>query len=196
LEVGLRNGTDRALVIKHGKHWLQRDLVGLDKYQLDKLENAKAELTKQNRPHDHGRLVAELPFGFWTALYNRKQEHLWHGILKHAVPHLGGTMRTRSTIANRLDSVRWFRNRVFHHERIIHHPFMRIHGEILETIGWLSDDLHRLASAFDRVPAVNAAGPSAFDHILAVTFPLPAIQGEAQCQPASADDAGVAQPSA
>jgi hypothetical protein len=169
LEVGLRNATDRAMTIKQGRLWLQQGVLQLAPWQQQAVRESLAKLGKLGRKPENGRLVAELPFGFWTSLYNRRFERAWHGILKHAFPNLRGPMRTRRTIATRLEDIRRFRNRIFHHERIIHHDFMRFRSEILDTIAWMSPELSCLTARYERVQKVYEAGPSAFvDSIAAI----------------------------
>jgi len=51
------------------------------------------------------------------------------------------------------------RNRVFHHERIIHwNDLDEQHREILELIAWMSPELHDLALALDRFVPLKSAG--------------------------------------
>lgn len=159
LEIGLRNRCDFALTMKFGTRWLEEDKVGFRDYQKARILEAQAELAKHKKGRDHGRLVAELHFGFWTSLFNKDFERAWHSILKHAFPYLPGPMRTRARVAERLASIRKFRNRVFHHERIIHQPHMRIHRDLCEAIGWLGAEYSKLADACDRVKKVYNEGP-------------------------------------
>ena len=52
-------------------------------------------------------------------------------------------IRNRNTILHRLEAIRRFRNRVFHHEPIWKKPYLqRWHGQIIETIGWVDDEGH------------------------------------------------------
>ncbi len=169
LEVGLRNATDRAMVIKYGKRWLEDNCLGMALWQRDAVTES-IEALKLKRPPDHGRIVAERAFGFWTSLYNRRFEHAWHGVLKHAFPNIKGSMRTRRTIATRLEGVRRFRNRVFHHERIIHCKPMRYRTEIINTVGWISAELADIAMNCERVQKVYDAGPTAFAARVAAMF--------------------------
>jgi len=170
-EVGLRNRCDLALTIKYGSAWLETGSFGFMEYQKNCISDARNELAKRTKPRDHGRLVAELHFGFWTSLFNREFEGRWHGVLRHAFPHLSGSMRTRATIAKRLDSIRRFRNRVFHHERILHHPFMAIHRELREAIDWMGSEFSAFCSACDQVKTAYAAGPRRMMEPLNGAFP-------------------------
>ncbi len=54
-----------------------------------------------------------------------------------------------------LTEIRRLRNRVFHHERIVHMAQLKdIHGRVLETIGWISPELLHVALLVDEFDAV------------------------------------------
>jgi len=56
--------------------------------------------------------------------------------------------------------VRHLRNRVSHHEPIWHNPRLPLqHGEVLETIRWISPELADVVGLIDRFPAIYAGGP-------------------------------------
>lgn len=58
-----------------------------------------------------------------------------------------------------LTLLRELRNRVFHHERIIHWRDLDTrHAAMLETVGWISTELRELAIVLDRFPAMRTAG--------------------------------------
>ena len=55
--------------------------------------------------------------------------------------------------------IRDLRNRVFHHERIIHWTDLDAqHAAILEVTGWISPELCAVASVLDRFTAIRQQG--------------------------------------
>jgi hypothetical protein len=92
-----------------------------------------------------GKLIAELPFGFWTLLVGNRFDGLWRRSLYKAFPHA----RVRRQIIHwRLDGVRFLRNRIAHHEPIISSNRVVYTGfsgqptialpSMLECVSWVS----------------------------------------------------------
>ncbi|MEX2607943.1 MAG: hypothetical protein WD708_11410 [Kiritimatiellia bacterium] len=69
-----------------------------------------------------GRIVAEMTFGFWTAFFDKPHAATGIGfhLVKTAFPHLERSKRDLVSVKAGWEDVRQLRNRVFHHERIIH----------------------------------------------------------------------------
>ena len=122
VEIALRNKFDRELCAKFGQRWYQDPaflaLVDvptgniLNKAQRD----AGKHLPKGIVPF-HGKVVAELTFGFWLRLTDSRLEHtLWVPALHKAFPR----PPKRSAFNQQLEKLRQLRNRVAHHEPIFH----------------------------------------------------------------------------
>jgi len=74
LEIALRNSVNRALSSRFGTpYWYDHSGV-LDRRELQAVADAKEQLTVARKPHDPGRIIAELSFGFWTSLFNVRYE--------------------------------------------------------------------------------------------------------------------------
>ena len=59
----------------------------------------------------------------------------------------------------RWDKIRLLRNRIFHHERIIHWKDLREqHKDLQETIEWVSPELKELSIKLDRFCDLYEAG--------------------------------------
>lgn len=68
-----------------------------------------------------GRLVAELTLNFWKRLYGPRYEHaLWRPTLKRTFPNPG---LARGQIAAQLEIIYQSRNRLAHHEPVLHNRF-------------------------------------------------------------------------
>lgn len=166
LEVGLRNAIDRSMVAETGSAtWY--DSVALTSWGQRQVGKAKSLITKNNRPVTPGRVIAELHFGFWTAMFEHHFEtpaarFLPKGI-KATFPHMPKSRHVRKQIKAELDTVRRLRNRVFHHERIIHLADLpQQHALIEQFLAWLNPDLAELAGLAGSFDGVYSAGIQPF----------------------------------
>ena len=168
LEVGLRNAIDGAFRAKHGAEWLTgpRALRMLD-WEIATRDQARETVGKNGHAVTHGRLVAEVPFAFWTGLLSSEYEHAWHGCIRLAFPGLPSARRKRSVPHERLHILRTFRNKVFHHQRIAHLPVADRHAEIREVLGWINPELLALLDVSDSFPQVHRRGRSAANRLVA-----------------------------
>lgn len=166
LEVGLRNSIDRSMIAETGSAtWY--DTVALTSWGLKQVGKAKASIAKSGRQVSPGRVIAELHFGFWTAMFESDLEKpdarfLPKGI-KTTFPNMPKSMHSRKAIKADLDKVRKLRNRIFHHERIIHwQDLPQQYTLILDFLGWLNSDLAELAQIVETFPRVHADGTQPF----------------------------------
>ena len=185
LEVALRNALHEAASARYGTPWWfdgGRSPVSVRGYQNHrgrggvwvhtgdawKVESAKAQLRQAGKPVQPGRIIAELTFGFWTALFNRHyvNEGLWPALLAPVFPALT-TGRTIGVVRPRLEEVRRLRNRVFHHEPVWQDADLQAkHGRILEALGWICPDTARLVRSVDRFDQVYASGAESYEAIV------------------------------
>ena len=81
LEVGLRNSMDYQLTIWfNDNNWFENEefIKIANKFQMDKISDAKANILSEKKDITFGRIIAELSFGFWTSLFDSKFEmSLW-----------------------------------------------------------------------------------------------------------------------
>jgi hypothetical protein len=160
-EVALRNAIHSAMTaLCGGQNWY--DTARLAPWGYEQVGQAKNKIAKTSKPITSGRVVAELHFGFWTSLfedhYERNTQFLPGGI-KKVFPALVKSLHNRKDIKARLETIRQLRNRVFHHERIIHWKDLPDqHAKIIETIGWISPELAEMALKLDRFSETHKAG--------------------------------------
>jgi hypothetical protein len=164
VEVALRNSLQRALEDHfHTPRWYDEAACSrlLTSTQQTQIVQAKQNLQRWNKPDSPGRVVAELTFGFWTAFFNKRfaqsgdvvrlAADVFHGAPK--------SQRDLRSLNRRLTRMRDLRNRVFHHERIIHwRDLDEQHASILEVIGWMAPELRELAEALDRYSEIRVRG--------------------------------------
>lgn len=149
LEICLRNAIYRVLSSAYGTDWYEH--MSMLSYPLpQKLASARDSIMRQGKLLTPGRVVAELSFGFWTALVGPKYEkRLWvphlhrafpnalRPVDPQALPRKKPAMLDRSGIASRLEGVRQLRNRIAHHEPILHFQLEFEYRRVLEATGWI-----------------------------------------------------------
>jgi hypothetical protein len=166
LEIALRNTIHRAASAEYGQaNWFDLANVLQHHHERDAISKAKATLSQQNKPLDASRIVAEVNFGFWTSLLDRRYEQtLWPRLLKPAFPHMPRQLRTRANLSKQFHRVRQLRNRVFHHEPIWHwHDLAQQHNEILKAIFWIEPAAQDFVRMLDRFPSIHAQGSAQMD---------------------------------
>jgi hypothetical protein len=158
-EIALRNRVHGALAEHFGtEHWFDHGIL-LD-WQEETLQEAKRELTLHRKPHEPGRIVAELSFGFWSSMFNSPyEEPIWYSdgavALERVFPHVPRAIRTRRKISRRIERIRRLRNRVFHYEPIWNKQDLgQRHQQIIEALHWISPEKGRMVALSDRFEAV------------------------------------------
>lgn len=161
-EIALRNAVHRELSARCGTDaWYDSPLARLTGWQQDKVTEAKDALRKRRRPLTSGRIVAELTFGFWTGFFNNCHARTGIGsyLSKSAFPHAPPAEQYQSKLDKRWLEIRDLRNRVFHHERILHWKDLDArHQAILEIISWMSPQLRDFACTLDRFTSIRKDG--------------------------------------
>lgn len=159
-EVSLRNSIHQSLTSKiNSKSWY--DSLPLPKWQHEQIVKAKEKLRKQRKPETPGRIVAELTFGFWLCFFT--SPHMTSGLAYHLAktcfPHAQKSERNINKLAAKWQKVRKLRNRVFHHERILHwNDLDAQHTSMLQLTGWMNPELEQLSSMLDRFTLVRTDG--------------------------------------
>ncbi len=147
LEVALRNEINGILSNGIGPGWFLHDNA-LNHPHDHQLEDARDRMKKQGKrspsPDD---IVAMLPLGFWVGILRadyEKEQQYWRKYLHKGFRHRPAKF-DRKKLFNRYDDIRHFRNRVFHHDRILHlDPACKL-SECLEAIGWINPTAQRWA---------------------------------------------------
>ena len=121
LEIAIRNAFHHSLSDRYGEWWFDQLGVITDVFQRQKIADAQIQLVKEGKPLTPGRVVASLAFGFWTScLGARYEDTLWRrGGLSAAFAAVGAKPK-RNTVNRQLTPIRLLRNRIAHHEPILH----------------------------------------------------------------------------
>lgn len=103
LEVTYRNSLDAALKSYTGTDRWYDDQTLLLPNEWDKVQNVKSLLVWQGKSIDPGRVIAELSFGFWVALYSSPYAaRLVHSTLRSVFPYAPKHLRKQQVIVDRL----------------------------------------------------------------------------------------------
>lgn len=159
-EISLRNALHESLKSRAGTDtWY--NTLSLPLWQNNQVADAKDRLSRAGKSLNSGRVVAELTFGFWVGFFTGP--HMTSGLTYHiartAFAHAPRSERDVSKLRANWQKVRDLRNRVFHHERILHwHDLEPQHDKMLQLIGWMNPELEQLAHMLDRFTQVRQDG--------------------------------------
>ena len=162
-EVGLRNAIHIELSRLNGrKDWYDSPSFPMTSWAQSEVANAKAKICGAKKIVTPGRVISEMTFGFWTSLFESHYEQRTHFLpsgIKGVFPYLPKSLHNRKDRKADLEEIRQLRNRVFHHERIIHWKDLDSrHQQIHDVLGWLNPSLRHMAQAVDRFTELRSAG--------------------------------------
>lgn len=165
VEVVSRNALDRELRAwaagRTESPWF--DVAPLDGRGLTDLTKARARASRDGRRDEvHGRVIAELGFGFWRYLVeSRYLTALWTPALHRAFPYGPADSLTRQrAVRRRLQQLHFVRNRAAHHEPIHSRDLQRDHDFAIELLGWIDPVAAKWARDTTTLRAVLATRPS------------------------------------
>lgn len=175
LEVILRNALDRQLTRYHrvvlggnGRWYAAPSMPWQSQRMTEQIGQARRHATANGRlPDRHGKVIAELPFGFWRyVLAAPYQNTLWAPALRHAFPHLNRPRR--GTVYQLVDRLNSLRNRVAHHEPIHALNVAARHREVLRVAGWIDPAGAAWIDETSQVTAVLGARPGMLADLVVV----------------------------
>lgn len=160
-EIALRNRIHACFTEKFSAtDWYTTDNLLLP-WQVEAVKKAQRTLKDRKIEVTPGKVIAELHFGFWTGFFNKAHgktgiaDFLTKPVFRHAPKH----ERVKHKLSSRWTEIRNLRNRVFHHERIIHWKDITArHTALVETIGWISPEIRELTEKLDTFSTVLNAG--------------------------------------
>ena len=162
LEITLRNAFHRELSQTYGSDWYDQIPQILTERSNDNITKAKKDITSRGKSATPSRIVAELSFGFWVSLlgYGRKGNNnyemkLWRPALYKAFPNRPAKGFNRKLANKEFTRIKDLRNRVAHHEPIIHNQdLLSEYYRILEAISWVCKDTAIWISSNSRFPEI------------------------------------------
>ena len=142
------------------------DILTLDSTSMKNINDAKHKIQKKGKPVTHDRIISELTFSFWTSFLTPRysQASFQSKIIKTCFRGVPAAQKNIKYLQTRFDRIRVLRNRVSHHERIIHWENLSDqHDELLESIKWLDKSSYELAYSCDRFSKVYAKEFNKYD---------------------------------
>jgi hypothetical protein len=168
LNAQLSDRIDQVLSGVSGEAWYDLPAYQANPRQPEMLSRARKDLCEAHKAETPGAVVAALTFGFWTALLGKEYEDLWQQHLHRIARRENGKGLRRKDFTRPLATLRTLRNRIAHHEPILHWDLPKHHAAMLELTGWLSPAAAEWCRAHGRFDALFPAGgialaPSAAD---------------------------------
>lgn len=158
-EVCLRNIVVTRLITLYGQRWWEDpDFLFRIRNAGKRIVKTAADKVARSGHVTSGKMTAELNFGFWVNMLLPRHETFFWPALHAEFPDLPAHV-TYPHLYRRCDSVREFRNRVFHHEPILHRDITAEYSQITELIRWLSLEKATWIKPYARVMTVVRQKP-------------------------------------
>lgn len=145
LEISLRNSINNLFEKLYGTGWIVNEASFLKYKEIEKITQAKEKILNNSEIISKDKLVSELSFGFWTALFQSVYEDkMRFNNLKQIFPNLPPKEKLaidRKIVSTKLNHIRKFRNRVFHYENILKDEFVNIEDDIYEILGYFDVEI-------------------------------------------------------
>ncbi len=155
LEISLRNGINKSFSEYFSNNSWHRENLPME---LSKqVKEIEIKLTRSRKDPTIDRIVAELNFGFWTMLFNRKYAKIfWKPLLK-VFPYIPKENRKRTIVSSKLNHIRTFRNRIYHYDPIIWDikEILIKRKEIFDVMNWIEPEMAKWAGNIDTFEGVK-----------------------------------------
>ncbi len=155
LEVALRNRIHSVMTGAKHDRWFEDDGFPVVQIQRDQLVKAVADIRAKNKEPTPGRIVAALTFSFWTSMLSPVYENLWQTTLHHIACREDGKGLRRKDFSRPLNEIRVLRNRIAHHEPILHWDLPKHHANIMQLTRWLSPAAADWCALYNRFNVVH-----------------------------------------
>jgi hypothetical protein len=124
---------------------------------IDAIDTARRHAVASGKRETPGRVIAELPLGFWRFLLaGRYERSLWFPCLRYAFPGIRGH-GIRRDVHESMRSLHLLRNRIAHHEPIHNRPLGMLNERALTVADWVCPVTRRWMAERSRVPALLSA---------------------------------------
>lgn len=166
VEVTLRNAVDIELKSYFSDpNWISKQQNGfMNDPSLRSLNppflmrrSVRRAIAKIGKSPFHGKLISELNFGFWTTFFEKRHYKLLKGRPIKIFLHKPSNV-SRKEIYALLNSIRIFRNRIYHYEPICFKKSKldlalarEVHKKIYKFFNWINSDLAEWAEFVDFV---------------------------------------------
>jgi hypothetical protein len=160
VEVILRNRVHDVLTDAYPDDpdpWFKQDGIFRGERGPQLITDAEERIRKDKLEVTPGRVIASVPFGFWNGLFGRAYTDLWAKTLHRCfVPHGPGK---RERIIELTESVKLFRNRLAHQERVIHRNLRDRHDDLVKLVMWIDPEARDWVLGCSNVLVLLGARP-------------------------------------
>jgi len=166
-EIAVRNGVSVYLSERYGAGWADNpDFRNrLDRNEADALRKAVDRQATARRPDPptDDQIVADLSLGFWTGLLKQRYAipYAWSRGLPVIFPEIQPTPSLRD-IQLRLQEIRQMRNRVAHHEPVIHRGSAKLiaaRNMAMDLVAWTNASAAKFLREQDPLGPVLGRDP-------------------------------------
>lgn len=164
LEIVVRNAMHELLTVWSTDQWGEPRWYDDPSHLLSDrgrqdVAEARRRATARGRAETPGRVIAELPLGFWRYLLSGRYERtLWLQCLRQAWPGLDG-QGLRRDAHNVLRDLHVLRNRIAHHEPIHNRPLREHHAAAITAAGWICPVAASWMAGLSSIPQVLERRP-------------------------------------
>ena len=159
LEITLRNRIHTVLTEARHEQWFGDEGFLLLAHQQSRITEATEQIAGEGKDPTPGRIVAALTFSFWTTMLGGAYENLWQETLHAIARREDGKGLARKDFSRLLSPIRTLRNRVAHHEPIVHWDLPKHYENILQLTRWLSPAAAGWCERYSRFPEVYPDEP-------------------------------------
>lgn len=185
VELAVRNALDPQLQAWNSSQngqteWTAAGAAEPDLYHLlkDDIKQARSRANRDAaiRGHHHPRhgaavthddMVAQLMFGSWVKVLrpisktesSARQQRLWSGALHQAFPGVSANDSDRTTLGDQLDTLRYLRNRVAHHDNLLTVNVKHRLSSMLSILSKIDGDYPALAMARSTIRRLAKEDP-------------------------------------
>jgi hypothetical protein len=159
LEILVRNAIDAELGNGQNETPLtQTWLLDFDVLRPDGVKQVifAVERLEKGKTMTRSRVIAGLSFGFWSGLFGPRYEELWRQRLRHAFPHA----KERKDLSSPMEALRRFRNRLAHHDSILHEAVDERFAEMLRLAAYIDPAASTWLQTSSRVDDLILARPT------------------------------------
>ena len=158
LEVALRNRVHAVMTEARHDRWFEDDGFLAVTLQRDQWTKATADIVAERKDPTPGRIVAALTFSFWTSMLSPAYENLWQTTLHRIARREDGKGLRRKDFSAPLTPLRVLRNRIAHHEPVLHWNLLKHYAAIMRLTRWLSPAAADWCVAYSRFDLVHPPG--------------------------------------
>ena len=126
-------------------------------YLKNSITKAEKTIRRKGGVVTSGKVIAEQSFGFWTSLFDTHHYRLIGGVVIRCFPNKPNHVN-RNILNQNLNTIREFRNRVYHNEPICFKgnsidftEAKTIKNEIYELLKWIDADLTDYVDYFNGI---------------------------------------------